>query len=141
MKSVIAALVFAAAVGTLAQVAPDPELEQEIFHMRAIDHHSHPPRLVASGETDDEFDALPCDPLEPAPVPAKIRPENPQFLLAWKALWKYPYNDAAPEHLKELLATKERIKHEQGDHYSAWVLDQLSIETEFANRVAMGRGL
>ena len=41
----------------------------------------------------------------------------------------------------ELIATKERSKQEQGDRYSAWVLDQLGIETEFANRVAMGRGL
>jgi len=141
MKSAIVACFFAAAIAVLAQVAPDPELEREISQIKAIDHHSHPPRLVASGETDDEFDALPCDPLEPAPVPAKIRPENPQFIAAWKALWAYPYNDAAPAHLKELLATKQRIKREQGDHYSAWVLDQLGIETEFANRIAMGRGL
>ncbi len=141
MKSVIVAFLFTAAIAAMAQVTPDPGLEREIFQIKAIDHHSHPPRLVAAGEADDEFDALPCDPLEPAPVPAKVRPENPQFIAAWKALWKYPYSDAAPEHLKELLATKQRIKREQGDRYSAWVLDQLGIETEFANRVAMGHGL
>jgi len=141
MKSAIVACFFIFAIGTLAQVAPDPEIERQIFQIKAIDHHSHPPRLVVSGETDDEFDALPCDPLEPAPVPAKARQENPQVIAAWKALWAYPYDDAAPAHLKELLATKHRIKREQGDHYSAWVLDQLGIEIEFANRVAMGRGL
>ncbi len=141
MKSAIVTFFLAAVIAALAQVAPDPALEREIFRIRAIDHHSHPPRLVAAGETDDEFDALPCDPLQPAPVPAKVRPENPQFISAWKALWAYPYNDAAPTHLKELLAKKQQIKREQGDHYSAWVLDQLGIETEFANRIAMGRGL
>ena len=30
---------------------------------------------------------------------------------------------------------------ERGDKFPAWVLDQLNIETMFANRVAMGRGL
>ncbi len=30
---------------------------------------------------------------------------------------------------------------EQGDNFPNWVLDQLGIETELANRVAMGRGL
>lgn len=141
MKVAIVTFLFGAAIAALAQVAPDSGLEREIFQIKAIDHHSHPPRLVAAGETDDEFDALPCDPLEPAPVPAKVRPENPQFIAAWKALWAYPHNDATPAHLKELLATKQRIKREQGERYSAWVLDQLGIETEFANRVAMGRGL
>ena len=34
-----------------------------------------------------------------------------------------------------------RFAQEQGDHYPAWVLDKLGIETELANRVAMGRGL
>ena len=37
----------------------------EIRNIRAIDNHSHPPRVVGAGERDDEFDALPCDPLEP----------------------------------------------------------------------------
>lgn len=141
MKSVIVAVFCAAASAALAQLGPDPGLKREIFQIKAIDDHSHPPRLVAAGESDDEFDALPCDPLEPAPVPAKVRPQNAQFIAAWKALWKYQYNDAAPEHRKELLVTKQRIKREQGDHYPAWVLDQLGIETELANRVAMGRGL
>ncbi len=125
MKSAIVTFFLAAAIAALAQVAPDPTLEREIFQIRAIDHHSHPPRLVAAGETDEEFDALPCDLLQPAPVPAKVRPENPQFISAWKGLWAYPYNDAAPTHLKELLAKKQQIKREQGDRYSAWVLDQL----------------
>jgi hypothetical protein len=35
----------------------------------------NPPRLVGPGEVDDDFDALPCDPLQPAPVPTKVRPE------------------------------------------------------------------
>ena len=120
---------------------PDPALMAEIHKITAIDNHSHPPKVVGPGERDDEFDALPCDPLEPTAPNTMTRPENPVYLAAWKALWGYPYDDKTPAHIRELLETKERIRREQGDHYPAWVLDKLGIETELANRVAMGRGL
>ena len=130
----------AAAIAVRAQ-SPDPQLLAAINKIKAIDNHSHPPKVVAPGEKDDDFDALPCDPLEPS-VPTTIsRPENPQYLAAWKALYNYPYNDAAPNHIKELLAAKQKVRQEQGDNFPNWVLDQLGIETELANRVAMGRGL
>jgi len=70
-----------------------------------------------------------------------IRPENPLFLAAWKALWGYRYSDHAEDHVRELLAAKKRRRLEMGDEYPAWVLDRLGIETELANRVAIGRGL
>jgi uncharacterized protein len=119
----------------------DPQLLAEINKIKAIDNHSHPPKLVAAGEKDDEFDALPCDPLEPSDPTTISRPENPQYLAAWKALYNYPYNDRSPEHVKELLQTKQKVMQEQGDNFPNWVLDQLGIETELGNRVAMGRGL
>jgi hypothetical protein len=119
----------------------DPQLLSAINKIRAIDNHSHPPKLVGAGEKDDEYDALPCDPLEPSDPTTVTRPENPQFLAAWKALYGYRYNDRTPEHLRELLQAKQKIRQQQGDSYPNWVLDQLAIETEFANRVAMGRGL
>jgi len=121
--------------------SPDPQLLAEIQKIKAIDNHSHPPRVVSPGEKDDEFDALPCDPLEPSDPTTLSRPENPQYLAAWKALYGYAYNDAKPEHLQELLAAKKKVRQEQGDNFPNWVLDQLGIETELANRVAMGRGL
>src|SRR5258708_14425405 len=121
--------------------APDPALMAEIRKIRAVDNHSHPPRVVGNGESDDEFDALPCDPLEPTEPNTMTRPENPQYLAAWKALWGYEYSDRSDAHVKELLVTKNKIRQEQGDNYPAWVLDRLGIETELANRVAMGRGL
>jgi hypothetical protein len=119
----------------------DPQLLAEINKIKAIDNHSHPPKLVAAGEKDDDFDALPCDPLEPSDPTTVSRPENPQYIAAWKALYSYPFNDRAPEHIKELLQTKQKVMQEQGDNFPNWVLDQLGIETELANRVAMGRGL
>jgi len=135
-------IVFLLAIAALAHAqTPDPALMAEIRKIRVIDNHSHPPRVVADGERDDEFDALPCDPLEPTDPNTMTRPENPQYLAAWKALWGYAYDDRSDAHMKELLAIKKQIRQEQGDHYPAWVLDRLGIETEFANRVAMGRGL
>lgn len=121
--------------------APDPRLLAEIQRIKAIDNHSHPPKLVSAGEKDDDFDALPCDPLEPSVPTITSRPENPQYISAWKALYHYPYDDAAPAHVQELLAAKKKVMQQQGDNFPNWVLDQLGIESELANRVAMGRGL
>lgn len=139
VSSVTIALV--AFSGAVFGQVPDPQLLPEILKIRAIDNHSHPPRVVLPGETDDEYDALPCEPLEPTAPNTITRPENPQYLAAWKALFGYPYNDRSPAHVAALLRTKERIKQEQGDNYPNWVLDHLAIETELANRVALGRGL
>jgi predicted TIM-barrel fold metal-dependent hydrolase len=119
----------------------DPQLLAEIEKIKAIDNHSHPPKLVSAGEKDDEFDALPCDPLESSDPTTISRPENPQYLAAWKALYNYPYDDARPDHIKELVQLKQKVRREQGDNFPNWVLDQLGIETELANRLAMGRGL
>ena len=119
----------------------DPQLLAEINKIKAIDNHSHTPKLVSPGEKDDEFDALPCDPLEPNDPTLIGRPENPQFLAAWKDLYHYPYNDRSPEHVQELLQAKQKVMQQQGDNFPNWVLDQLGIETELSNRVAMGRGL
>ena len=73
------AILLAAAIVARAQ-APDAALMAQIRKIRAIDNHSHPPRVVADGERDDEFDALPCDPLEPTAPNTMTRPENPQYL-------------------------------------------------------------
>ena len=127
--------------GLASAQAPDPALLTAIRGIRAVDNHSHPPALVAAGEKDDDFDALPCDPLEPTNPTISGRPENPRFIAAWKAMFGYKYNDTDPAHVRELLAAKQRVKTAHGDNYPAWVLDQLGIETELANRVALGRGL
>lgn len=127
--------------GLLRAQTADPQLLAEINKIKAIDNHSHPPKLVSPGEKDDDFDALPCDPLEPSEPTTISRPENPQYLAAWKALYNYPYNDRSPEHVRELMATKQKVMQEQGDNFPNWVLDKLGIETELANRIALGRGL
>lgn len=124
------------------QLQPDPGLMAEINHIKAIDNHSHPPALNGPhGEKDADFDALPCDPLEPTDSGLMFREDNPVYIKAWQVMFGYKYNDAAPDHVKELLAAKEKVQQREGDNYPNWVLDQLGIETELANRVALGRGL
>jgi predicted TIM-barrel fold metal-dependent hydrolase len=139
MKKLLITMLVAPSAASAQQA--DPVLLSAIRGIRAIDNHSHPPALVAAGEKDDDFDALPCDPLEPTNPTISGRPENPRFIAAWKAMFGYKYNDADSTHVRELIAAKQRMKTAKGDAYPAWVLDQLGIETELANRVAIGRGL
>jgi uncharacterized protein len=124
-----------------AQSDVDRSLAEEIFKIRAIDHHAHPMRATREGEEDREFDALIPDTLEPSPLPVRLRPDNPEFIGAWRDFWGYRYEDMAEAHLREVDEARRRAAREQGDNYPAWVLDHLNIEVMFANRVAMGRGL
>lgn len=151
LQFAIAASLSSASACVLAQTAAKPAatpaggadsaILQIVQNIKAIDDHSHPPRVVGPGDHDNDYDALPCDPLEPAPEPAKFRNDNLQYVEAWKALYGYRYNDMEPQHVREVLQAKQRLKAEQGDQYPSYMLDQLGIETELANRVAMGRGL
>lgn len=125
-----------------AQTKADPQLLAEISKIKAIDHHAHPLKLVAAGEKpDDEFDALPLEALDPFQLPQRLQLTNPEFITAWRELYGYKYADMTEVHIKELLSAKQQIIGERGDGYPAWILDRLNIETMFANRVAMGRGL
>src|SRR5215510_10150163 len=141
MKTVWILFLVSLSLSLLQGQTADPQLLAEINKIKAIDNHSHPPKVVGTGEKDDDFDALPCHPLEPSEPTTISRPENPQFLAAWKALYGYRYNDMNPEHVRELLEKKKEVRQREGDNFPNWVLDQLGIETEFANRIALGRGL
>src|SRR5438552_15743477 len=124
-----------------AQVTADHSLLAEINRIKAIDNHAHPLKYVAKGEKpDDEYDALPLDAIIPFPLPVRLSPGNPEFIRAWRDLYRYSHNDMTEAHLRELMATKQRVLKERGDGFPAWILDQLNIETMFTYRVAMGRG-
>ena len=124
------------------QTTADPQLLTAIAKIKAVDNHAHPLRYVAPGEKpDDEFDALPLDAIGPIPLPVRLNPGNLEFVEAWRELYGYKHDDMSEAHVRELLQTKQRIAAEQGDGFPVWVLDRLGIETMFANRVAMGRGL
>jgi hypothetical protein len=125
-----------------AQTEPDPYLLSEINKIRAVDNHTHVPKVVGAGEKDDEYDALPCGGyVEPSDDPGMARPDNPLFMQAWQKLYGYRFTDKSSEHVQELLASKQSVKQKQGDKFPIWVLDQLGTEYMLANRIAMGRGL
>lgn len=131
---------FACVLAAAAQYAPDPALLAEIQKIPAIDNHTHVMKVTAPGEKDTEFDALPCE-VEPWDLPVFLRPDRPEVVQAWKALYGYKYDDQSPEHVKELIAAREKVMQQQGDNFPTWVLDRLNTKIMFANRIAMGRGL
>src|SRR5678816_2355672 len=125
-----------------AQHGADPQLVAEINKIKAIDNHAHPLRYVAEGDKpDDEYDALPLEGIDPFPLPLRLSTENREFIGAWKHFYSYDHDDMLQAHTDELLAIKKKVLQQQGQNFPNWVLDQLNIETMFANRVAMGRGL
>ena len=128
-------------VWSSAQSAPDPWLMEQINKIPALDNHTHVPKVVGPMEKDDDYDALPCEPLEPTADPAMTRTDNPLFIQAWKSFYGYKYGDAQPDHVRELVAKAQSVRHQQGDNFPTWVLDKLNTKYMFANRVAMGPGL
>ncbi|MGH9412712.1 MAG: amidohydrolase family protein [Terriglobales bacterium] len=122
----------------LGAVAPgqavDPGILAAIQKTPAIDDHAHPPALPVNGVADTNYDALPCPPQDPIPPTLVSQPSNPIYQQAWMAL--FGAHTAAQE-----LAAKARAKRTLGLGYPDWVLSKLGIQTEFANRVAMGPGL
>jgi len=135
-------MVLAGSVAWQAMAQVDPAIAAVIESTKAIDNHAHPLKYVAEGQPrDEDYDQLPCDTMEQGPGPWRSRLENPEWIGAWRALYGYKYNDATPEHIKELVAAKQRAMREHGVDYPAWVLDKMGIGTMFANRVAMGPGL
>src|SRR6266513_3152166 len=116
-----AALVIALIVGLAdcfqcrAQTGVDRDLAAEIARIKAIDNHAHPLKYVADGQKpDDEYDALPLEAIELFPLPVRLSPENKEFIGAWASLYGYTHKDMNDVHVKELLATKQRMLREQG---------------------------
>ena len=124
-----------------AQTAADPELVAEIAKIKAIDNHTHVTRMVGPGEEDHEYDALPFELIEAFPTMLRYRPDNLEFIGAWRALFGYKYSDMSEAHVREVSDARKLKMGELGDAYPTWVLNQLGIETMLANRIAMGRGL
>ena len=123
------------------QVTADPSLSAEIDKIKAVDNHTHVSKVVAAGESDRDFDALPCDVIEGGADTLATRADNPQFLEAWRSLYGYAHKDREKAHVQELVAAREKVMRAQGDNFPTWVLDRLGIQYMLANRVAMGRGL
>ncbi len=121
-----------------AAATADPEITELIGKIRAVDNHSHANSIAPA---DSDHDALPLEVIFPFEVPVQLRPDNPDWLAAYKALYKYPHADLSDAHMNELRGAKQGVGTEQGEKFPAWVLDQVGTEVLLANRVAMGPGL
>src|SRR5262245_48591582 len=116
----------------------DPAITAFVGKIRAVDNHSH----ANSVDPDDsDQDALPLEVIFPFEVPVQLRPDNPEWLAAYKALYKYPHPDMSEAHMNELRGAMQGIVKAQGEKFPTWVLDQIGTEVMLANRVAMGPGL
>lgn len=120
----------------------DADIGRVIDSTWAVDNHAHPVLSPPDDTTDRQFDALPVDSLAPESVPPAFRPDFPALHDAWKALYGF---DAQPpldsEGIRRLNDARNRVKQQQGERFSDWVLDQAHIETQVANRVVLGRGV
>jgi uncharacterized protein len=121
-----------------AAATADPEITAFIGKIQAVDNHSHANSIVPG---DSDQDALPLEVISPFDVPVQLRPENPDWLAAYKALYKYPHADMSDAHMNELRGAMQGIAKEQGEKFPAWVLDKVGTEVLLANRVTMGPGL
>jgi hypothetical protein len=73
-----------------------------------------------------------------------MRPADPIFVRAWQTLFAYPYADATPAHVKDVVRRKAHAiaqRAGQPGAYPAWVLDQQGVEIMLANRIAMAPDL
>lgn len=123
-----------------AQTGADPELLAAINQIKAIDNHAHPKRALKEGDTDPATDF--ADPLEPPfDMPVRLRPDNPEFVAAQRSLYLTTGAEGGTASADQLAAAIRRVRDEKQEQFPAWVLDQLNIESMFANRVTMGRGL
>lgn len=105
-------------------------LLQQIDRIPIYDNHSH-----ATFPDDSDMDAMAAPPGETSVL--RLRPTNPEFVAAAKALFDYPYDDFQPEHAKWLIDKKKAAEQAGGTAYWDSILDKLNIETCLANRVAM----
>ena len=94
-----------------AQSPVDSALASYIARIRAVDNHTHVNSVVPA---DSESDALPLDGLVPFPLPERLRPDNPAWIAAYRALYGYRYDDLSEPHLNELRATMKGVAREQG---------------------------
>jgi uncharacterized protein len=139
-RTVAALLIVAAPLG--AQTAIDSTLSSYIAGIKAVDNHAHPLLPTVPGaRPDTDFDALPLGTIPPFPLPARLEPDNPAWIDAWRALDGYTYTDASPLHVDALMRLKEEMARARRDRAPAMALDQMGTEVMLANRVAMGPGL
>ena len=116
----------------------DAELASFIAKIKAVDNHTHVNTTVPN---DSESDQLPLELISPFELPARIRPDSPIWVAAYKSIYGYPHAEISPAFMLELQALVKKVGKEHGEKFPEWVLDKIGTEIMLANRVAMGPGL
>ena len=125
-----------------AQTPVDSSLAAYIDGIQAIDSHAHPMLPVPSGAPPDtDFDALPLDGVPPFPLQARLRPDNPEWRDAQRALYGVTSTDTGAAYRDALASAQRSIAQREGAHFPDWVLDRSGIDEMMANRIALGPGL
>src|SRR5437868_6725653 len=127
------------AAATRGQAKPLPSGDVQKIYERLLEHidtipiydnHSH-----ATFPDDSDMDAMAAPPGESSVI--RLREDNPEFVVAAKALFGYPYADFQPEHAKWLIDKKKAAEASGTTAYWDSILEKLNIETCLANRVAL----
>lgn len=106
----------------------------QIERIKMFDHHAHP------GWGDDpDVDAQATPPGQH--LPFRARETNPEFALAMKALFGYPYADMSEEHARWLVEKSNAAEKAGGTSYWDGILDKCGIDVSLANRVELGNYL
>ena len=125
-----------------AQTPVDSSLAAYIDGIQAIDSHAHPMLPVPSGAPPDtDFDALPLDGVPPFPLQARLRPDNPEWRDAQRALYGVTSTDTGAAYRDALASAQRSVAQREGAHFPDWVLDRSGIDEMMANRIALGPGL
>ena len=108
-----------------------------IRQIQIIDNHAHP---ALPG--DPEMAALTFNPagasaLEVLPLPRRLRPYNLDFVPPFHAMYGYPHTDLSLDHLRELVALKQKKRIGADASYFNAVLDKAGISISLANRIGM----
>src|SRR5262245_44008298 len=96
--TIVAATLLGAAAPEV-QSPIDPSLGAFIAAIKAVDNHTH---VNSTAPDDPDSDALPLDGLPAFSFPMRLRPESPEWLAAYKALYGYAHDDLGEAHRAEL---------------------------------------
>ena len=141
--ALVATLVVIGSVRTAHAQAPvDSSLASYINGIRAIDDHAHPMLPVAPGaRPDTDYDALPLDGIPPFDLPSRLRPNDPIWRAAQRALYQISPESSGPAYHTSLTGAVANAKREHGSNFPRWALDEARIDVMMSNRIAMGPGL
>jgi uncharacterized protein len=122
-----------------AQETIDAKLLAQINQIRVIDNHTHADAVDRSRPDRWKIGNPLGEPRYPDVMP--LARNNPQWKLAWAALYGYGHDDATLSHLQALLGEKRKALAVGGEAWPAAVLDKAGVDIALVNTVRLGPGL